>query len=247
MNRRKPAARKQLFWATFQIAVALGIYAYVSFSAPQIPGQATAPGESAASSGRSPGKTKRTGHGTSATRIAGDLAKSPGRDGTPVGEGYPSAAAGTPSDPNATSLLTEVEGLLPENRPASHGWLSSPVQDLAKGWSAASAREKIARLAAEVGNAVWDLAKRAVSLLRTRAIELWAAGRTSPGLPETKPAENTVVTQVPRTQAAATQAPAAQAPTAPTIERRLATGRAAAGGAEPGAGLPLAGQSERFF
>jgi hypothetical protein len=235
MNRRKPAARKQLFWATLQIAVALGIYAYVSVSAPQVPGPATAAaqGESAASSGRSPGKAKRTGHGTSATRVAGDLAKSPGRDSTPVGEGCSSAAAGTPSDPNGTSLLTEVEGLLPDNRPPSHGWLSSPVQDLAKGWSAASAREKIARIAAEVRNAVWDPTKRAASLLRTRAIEMWAAVRNSPGLPETRPA-------------AAAQAPA-QAPTAPAIERRLATGRAAAGSSDPGAGLPLAGQSERFF
>jgi hypothetical protein len=247
MNRLKPAGRKQLFWATLQIAVALGIYAYVSFSAPQIPGQATAQGESAASSGRSPGKAKRTGHGLATARAAGDLAKSPGRDSAPLGEGYPSAAAGTPSDPNGTSLLTEVEGLLPDNRPASRGWLSSPVQDLAKGWSAAAAREKIARIAADVGNAVWDLTKRAASLLRTRAIEMWAAARKSPGMPETKPVENTGVTPVPGTQTTAAQAPATQAAPAPPTERRLATGRAAAGRADPGPGLPLGGQSERFF
>ena len=260
MNRRESATRKKLFWATLQIAVALGIYTYVSFAAPQVPGQvlATEPGDSATSSGRSPGssgKGKRTGHGTSVTRVGVELAKPSSRDhaSAPVGDGNLSTITGSLSDPNGTSLLTEVQGLLPENRAASHGWLSSRVQDLAKGWSAVSVRERVARLAADVGNAVWDLTKRAASLLRTRAIELWAAVRKDPGLPETgaraEGSQPDGVAQVLGAQAAASQTPAAQAPTPPVIERTLATGRstANAGSADPGPTLPLAGQRERFF
>lgn len=237
----RPATRNRLFWATLQVAAALGIYGYVTVAVPRNAGQtAGAPqvdlATSTGSSHRAAGSSKRTARGALAARNVGE---SPSHGDVSARD--VSAKKDEPAAP--PSLLTKVEGLMPENQPASPGWLASRIEELSQGFSTLGVRDKVVR----AGSGGWDFAKRAASSLRTRVKELWAsADKSSQALPEAALAKSTNATPSPGAQAPAIQPPVAPAADVP----KSASPARSASPASPskvGQNFPLGDQKERFF
>jgi hypothetical protein len=129
-------------------------------------------------------------------------------------------------------------------------------------------REKVVRLAAQVGHGCWELTKRAAGSVRAAASAVWASRELSaPVLPEAAFAKSTPA-PAPSVQApviktpvqtpvapAAAQAPViqvpmptpVQTPVAPATQGSLTAGNGTGHGTDLGRALPLAGQKERFF